>query len=903
MIMNTHFSTVRFPQLGRLCWLWLCLFLTLVGQATVRESVLPNGLTVLIKPVHEAPVVTVDVWYRVGSRDERASLTGISHMLEHMTYKGTRQYDREMMRTLTRRNGAIDNGATFYDYTHYYTTIARDRLDLALKLEASRMRYAMLRQADLETERTVVRSELEGRENNPGSLLFQEVMATAFKAHPYAQPVIGWPDDLARMSAADLRTYYTTYYQPANATLVIVGDIEPAQALTQVRRYFGGIARGALPIRRIPQEPVQRGERRVIVRRQGQVPIVMVGWHVPALTHPDAPALMVLEQLLGAGRLSRLYERIVETKLGVSAWSNTLLLRDSGLFFLGGATSPGQDPAPVQAALIEVVDGLTLTPPTAEELLRAKRQLRASLIYAQDSVTQQAEQLGYYATVADDWRFQDRLPALLDQVSAEDLVRVARTYCTVDNCTIGLFQPVASTALTPAPIPVSAKPASTAPPPAAPTPTTSAPALSATQPARERIVLPNGVVLIIQENHATPTVAIRATLKAGRAYEADEKAGVADLVANLLDHGTTTADARALAAKLEGVGAEITTGTGWETVGVTGKALSADVEVLLGTLADILRRPTFPAAEVEKMRAQMLANVAMERDRPSANAYRALYRATLPVGHPYRLAALDDIQRGLTSLTSADARAFHQAHYTPRATLLAVVGDVSAAQIRTLVARYFGDWAGPAAVALRFPTMTPVSATRITLPIRDKSEASIMVGHQATLRRASTDYYAAQIMNLLLGGGGALDSRLGTQIRDKHGLAYTVSSAFHASTGAGPWYASLGVNPANIDKACALLLAEVTRFRSDGVSAQEVSDAIAFLTGAHAIALETNSAMASELLDAEYFALGLDYPERVTARYAQVTPAAVLAAAQKYLHPDQLVFVIAGSIPAVAQEK
>ncbi|MHB9108437.1 MAG: M16 family metallopeptidase [Armatimonadota bacterium] len=878
--------------------LFMCLSLASFA-ADVTETVLPNGLKVLIKEVHAAPMVVVDVWYKVGSRNERPGITGASHLLEHMTYKGTREFGKDEMRTLTKRNGAIDNGATFYDYTHYYTTIASDRVELPLRVEASRMSTALIEQKELDQERVVVRSELEGRENSPGSVLFQEMMAAAFKAHPYQWPVIGWRDDVEHTTAAELREYYKTYYIPNNATLVIVGDVNTEKTLALVRKHFGKLKRGTPPPQWSTPEPAQRGERRVTVQRQGGVPIEQIAWHVPAVSDKDTPALVMLEQILGSGRLSRTYQAVVEKQIGVSAWAGSLLLRDSGLFLVGGAVSPGQQLKPVEDVLLAEVERIKTEPPTKAEMARALRQAEASFIFARASVTQQADQLGEYETIAGDWRLLEKLPELLRAVTPEDVSRVAKTYLTAEGRTVAIYQPTAPAKKTASVGPMIATPAAYRPNnaveriPLGARPAATTPAAAPAAARRERFVLPNGVVLIVQENHANSTVAISSSLRAGKAYDPPGKSGLAEMIANLLDRGTTTRNSTRIAEEMEGAAADISAGTGWETVGIRGKALSGDTELLVRNLADLIRNPIFPADELEKMREQVQAGLQMDRDQPSENAYREFYRAVLPVGHPYRVASFDEEEAGLKSITRDDLLAFHKARYTPQTLVLAVVGDVKVDEVRALVDRYFGDWQGPEFTPLTFPD-TAAKSDKVVKSIPDKSQVDIYIGGPGGLKRTDPDFYAAQIMNLILGGGGALNSRLGDVVRDQHGLAYSVYSTFHASTGAGPWYAALGVNPKNTDKAVELVKQEIARMRDGGATQRELDDAVAFVTGAHAIALETNAAIANELMDTEYFKLGLDYPERVTSLYRAITLEQVNAAAKKYLHPEKLVVSIAG---------
>ena len=847
--------------------IFLLFFTVAAFSAEVKETVLPNGLTVLIKEVHAAPVVVVDAWYKVGSRNERPGITGSSHLLEHMTYRGSTEFNKDAMRILIRRNGALENGATYYDFTHYHTTIASDRIDLPLRIEASRMHTALLRHQDLDSERTVVRSELEGRENDPGTLLFESIMATAFTANTYHWPVVGWRADVEHTTAKELQQHYHMYYLPNNATLVIVGDVDANRVLATVRNYFASIPSGPQPPQWVTPEPEQRGVRRVTVHRQGRIPMEEIGWHIPGINDKDIPALTMLEHVLGDGRLSRLYQRIVEKRLGVSAWANAMILKDPGLFLIGGAVASKDSLPALEDALYAEVEHIKTTPPTTEEMARAIRQAEAELVYQRDSVTDQAEQLGYYQTVTGDWHYLEHLPDRLRQVTPEDVARVARTYLVANHSTVGTFLPTqgdataaGNAAALPAPAgyqsaeepsrPISLHASATT----LPTINITAPPTTAKVAVhRERFVLPNGLVLIVQENHANTTVSVNANMKAGHAYDPDGKAGLADMVANMLDRGTTGRSSRQIAEELEGSAASIDAGTGWETVGLSGKALAVIPNCSFAIWPTWCATRTSQQAELDKMRDEVQADLAMNRDEPEENAMRSFYRTVLPKGHPYYLASLDEEDAGIKAITREDLLAFHQAHYTPHTMVMAIVGDVDVPAVHALVEKYFGDWQGETPPSLTFTPVAPDKEQRVVTHIPDKSEEDIYAGHAGALKRNDQDYYAAEVMNMILGGGGSLNSRLGDVIRDQHGLAYTLYSGFHASTGAGPWFAMLGVNPANTEKAIALLQAEVVRMHEQGVSPQEVKDAVAYLTGAHAISLETNAALANELMDAEVF--------------------------------------------------
>jgi zinc protease len=349
--------------------------------AGVRESRLPNGLRVLTKEVRSAPVVSFGIWYQVGSRNEHNGITGISHLLEHMMFKGTQRYrPGEIARTLF-LNGGSFNANTFYDWTSYFETLAADRLELAIELEADRMSNSRIDKGDLDSEMTVVRSELEGGENDPETLLRQAVTASAIQAHPYHWPVIGWRSDVEHMPREALRAYYRTHYGPNNATVVIVGDFETQRALDLVTKHFGSIQPIAAPPTVYTTEPEQRGERRIVVNQAGALPIVTLAYKVPAASHPDFYALDVLGTVLGEGRTGRLYQALVETELASGVDAGAPSLRDPFLFYVTATARPGVSAPKLEAALLDEIERVKAAPITAEELARATRRIESSFAY------------------------------------------------------------------------------------------------------------------------------------------------------------------------------------------------------------------------------------------------------------------------------------------------------------------------------------------------------------------------------------------------------------------------------------------------------------------------------------------------------------------------------------------
>jgi len=410
----------------------------------VREEVLSNGLKVLLVEVSKAPVVTVQIWFRVGSRNEMMGRTGLSHMLEHMMFKGTTKHPKGTFSRTIRKNGGNDNAFTSQDYTAYFENLAADRVELALELEADRIEGLALNDKEFQLEREVVKEERRLRtEDDPQSFLAESLYAQAFAVHPYHWPIIGWFPDLNSMTLEDLQRHYETYYSPNNATLVIVGDIKAERILPTVKRIFEPIPKGPSAPKPIAVEPDQRGERRFIVKRDAQVPFVMAGYRVPNHTNDDAYPLTVLESILSHGKSSRLYRSLVyKHKLALAVGAEySLLQADPELFYCFAVVQPARKIDEVEQAIYREIERLQNELPTEQELQRAKNQVEASYIFGQDSNFRQAMLLGQAETVGAGWRHVDTYLEKVRTVTAEDVRRVARRYFVEDARTVGILIP------------------------------------------------------------------------------------------------------------------------------------------------------------------------------------------------------------------------------------------------------------------------------------------------------------------------------------------------------------------------------------------------------------------------------------------------------------------------------
>lgn len=408
------------------------------------EATLDNGLRVLLLEDHRSPLVSFQVWYRVGSRNEQPGATGLSHLLEHLMFKGTPTYGPKVYATRIEQNGGQDNAFTTHDHTAYYVNIAADKVDLVIQLEADRLRNLLLDPKDVDAERQVVMEERRMRtEDDPGGFLGEELSAIAFKAHPYRWPIIGWMEDIRRITPEELRAYYNTYYVQNNTLVVAVGDFKAPELLVSIKRAFGPIPRGTEPPPVRATEPPQNGERRVSVKKEAKLPLVYIGYPVPNFRSGDAFALELLSTILSEGRSSRLYRKLVyEQQIALDAggdysyWST-----DPNLFWFYATALPGHSIESVEKALLAEVERLKAELVTETELERAKNQIEAAFVFRQDSIYRRASLLARFELIGG-WRLLRQFVPGIRAVTAQDLQRVARTYFPDERRNVGILLPL-----------------------------------------------------------------------------------------------------------------------------------------------------------------------------------------------------------------------------------------------------------------------------------------------------------------------------------------------------------------------------------------------------------------------------------------------------------------------------
>lgn len=421
----------------------LILVLPLSLNAEVKEYKLDNGLKVLVIEDHKAPLATFQIWYRVGSRDEPAGKSGISHLLEHMMFKGTPKYGSKEFSKMVKKKGGADNAFTTKDYTMYYQTLASDRIDISIELEADRMQNLILDPKEVIAERNVVMEERRMRyDDDPQNSLYEEVLAAAFKSHPYHWPVIGWMPDLSSIEREGLLSHYKAYYSPDNAVIVVSGDVQADEIIKKIKASFEDISPTSGRVVVTSKEGEQKGERRISLKREAELPYIIAVYHTPSFPHPDSYALEVLGMILSGGKSSRLYKSMVyEKKLTISASADySGFNKDPYLFLFDATAAPGKDIKDVENALYAEIEKIKKELPSEREVQKAKNQIEASFVMGQDSIYYQAQIAGMFEMLGS-WKLKEDYMENIKKVKPEDVSRAAKKYLREDNKTVGILIP------------------------------------------------------------------------------------------------------------------------------------------------------------------------------------------------------------------------------------------------------------------------------------------------------------------------------------------------------------------------------------------------------------------------------------------------------------------------------
>lgn len=876
---------------------------------------LPNGLEVILSEDHRLPLVAVNVWYHVGAANEVAGRTGFAHLFEHMMFEGSKHVGPKAHFKYLEAAGANDiNGTTEFDRTNYFETLPSNQLELALWLESDRMGFLLetLDHEKLANQRDVVRNERrQGIENAPYGLVDEEVYHQLFpKGHPYYAYVIGSHEDIEAARLDDVRKFFATYYSPSNATLAIVGDFEPAAVKQMVKKYFGTFRPGpAVPAVQATTPKILK-EKRVTVTDQIELPRIYMAWLTPPIFKSGDADADLVSILLGGGKSSRLYKKLVYEKQiaqDVSVSNNSAAL--TSVMTLQATAKPGVKIEDLEKAINEELAALRKDGPTAEEIERARNKIQSQMI-------RRLELLGGFGGVADTLnRYNHYLkdPGYLPKdLQRYDAVTPASAKALADNMlkdnervvvygvpgekkihdvakTRAEDEKAAETTTAKAENPDEAWRK------AAPKP---GPLSKLTLPTPTSFKLPNGLTVMLVERHNLPIVTANLVTMSGSDMNPIDKPGLAAFTAAMLQEGTKNRSALKIADDVDQIGADLSSYSTSDKSEIGLRVLTRNEDSAFSLLSDLVLNPAFDPKEVDRVRSLRMTDILQENDDPNTLARKASYLELYGANHPYGYLE-SGTEQATKAITRDDLKKFWKTGYVPGNSALVVAGDITEPQLKQLATKYFGGWTG--SFARPEPPKVTHTASKGIL-IVDKPGAPQTAVRFATVAapRSTPDYARLEVMNTML--GGLFSSRLNMNLREEHGYTYGAFSTVLYRRAPGPFIAVAGVRTDVTAPAIKETFAEINRMRDTELTPDELTMAKNAYSLSLAGKFETTAQTAQTVSDLYVYDLPLNYYQSLPASIEAVTAPEVKQVADKYLNPDAMVVVAVGDKAKIEPE-
>jgi len=881
---------------------------TLVTQAEgITEYALPNGLHVLFAPDDGQPTVTVNVTYLVGSRHEGYGEKGMAHLLEHLLFKGTAK-QKDPKKALS-EHGAQANGTTWFDRTNYFEILnsTDENLKWAIEFEADRMVNSRIAKADLDAEMTVVRNEFEMGENNPENVLSDRVMGSAYLWHNYGNSTIGPRSDIERVPIANLQDFYRRYYQPDNAIVIVAGKFDEAKAFKWIADSFGRIPK---PKRQLPStytaEPVQDGERAVTVKRVGGTPLYMAGYHVPAATDPDFPAVLVLSQALGDSPSGTLYKSLVETKKAAEVGCFPFQLKDPGYLLCMAKLGPKDALDPARTALIDTLEkGKPITP---EQTERAKTVLLKGIELTLNSAERVGIQLSEWAATGD-WRMLFFQRDRLKTVTADDVNRVAAKYLKATNRTLGEYVPTEKPDRSEVPeAPNVAKMLEGWQPSAGLAKGEAFDPSPANIDARTtRDALPNGMkVALLQKKTRGETVQFALALRYGTEKTLTGARAAGDFTARMLSRGTKKKTREQFNDALDKLNVQLHIEPQANVVLVTFEARKPQLAEALALVGEALKEPALDPKELDTLKREVLAEAEQKKSDPVALGFMALQRtmAPWPKGHPFAVPTFDEIIAEAASMKIEAVKDFHARFYGAQDAQVAIVGDFEADAVKKQLGDLFGAWKAKEPY-VRIPrAFREVKPDVTTLDTPDKENAFMGLGVNFSMKDSDPDYAALVLADYML-GGGFLSGRVPQRLREKEGLSYgagTMMDAPPLDDGAVMMGYAIYA-PQNQQKVETGFKEEITKAVASGFTADELKLARSGLLKDREQERANDQKLARELVKNLFIGRTMEFEQAVDDRIKALDVKAIGSALKKYVDPARLVTIKAGDFKKVAAPK
>ena len=861
--------------------------------AGLERRVLPNGLAIVVKEDHRLPTLTAMLAYRVGSVNEPEGLTGVSHYFEHMVFKGSAKYKRGDIDLVTYRCGGENNAYTTHDMTGYWFHVDSSHLKDILDILADTCGNSTLDPKEFDLERGPVLQEMNIWLDGPWGELERSLEKTIYAKSRYRHPVLGWREDVEKLTRDRMMEYYKAYYKPNNASLIVVGDVSKEEVFQEAAKYFGSIPRGKDADEAHWMEPAQTEERTVEVKTDLPSDRFIMAFRTAEAGSDADLRLDVLATILGDGRNSRLKTKLVK-ELELAGESNVEVLnysrRHEGVFYIQVEVALDGSPEAARKAVIQELEAISTKPVKERELRRAKNLLRAKFAFDVESQNELTSKIGYFDALGrPDYirTYMDRI----DAITPEQLLETAKETFQPEKRTvaIGLAKPKRSGGPSGSGLQKGApkrRPGSAGAP-------QSAPVLGEVL----REVLPNGLTLLAKKRSDVPVLSVQALVNAGQVFEPEDKAGLAELVGSLLDEGIEDDQGRRrtgdeIAGDLEFVGGQYTTGAN----GISVKVLSEHSDIAFNTARDLLRYPSFPKDRFEKLKEDQLAEIE-SMDQDPTRVARRLFFESVYKGHPLHHPAIG-YKETVKGLTLEDVEAFYHRLFRPENTVIAVVGDIDPAEAIRQMRRRMEGWKGEG--AWKAPVAPPArqqTEPRTEYYTYKATQVRIHLGNIG-IERKNPDFAALKVMETILLTSPGFTNRLARNVRDLQGLAYDVNGSMTGGAGivACPFQVVLGVEAKDKDKGLQAVMKELEQFLKDGPTEVEVKDAKDYLLHSFVGSWETMEDLADYLLTVERYGLGPDYAGDYYKGVRAVTPAEVLRVARKYIDLKNLTTVVVGPV-------
>ncbi len=894
------------------------------GRLPFEETVLANGLRVISLEDHSAPIVAVQLWYHVGSKDEQPERQGFAHMFEHMMFRGTDRLGPKDHFDHIRRTGGDCNAFTSFDQTVYVQELPADQLELVLWLEAERMSALKIDEGGFATERQVVEEERRLGLNQPYGDVLEKLLAETFTVHPYRWSPIGQIEHLRASTADDIQRFWDTYYVPNNCTLVVVGDVAHGRVRELAQRSFGWIPRCPDPPRVTVVEPEPVALRQIALEPENApVPIAALSFRAVPEGHPDAVALSLLMDILGGGESSRVYLDLVRRReIAVAGMGVYLGLEQAGFAAVAGVTMPFGDLDGVIEALWEQVELVKADGVTVDELAKARKQALRGDVTELLSVASKASVLGQAATLYGDAQEANERIRRMESVTAEELQRVARAYLVRERASEIRIRPSLISAARSLlsmgskegdqpPMESSrevegGRRAAASGPKAGARPPAGYPEAPPVAPPRggdvalpsQSAELDNGLQLVLVENHELPFVSAALNVRAGAVTEDPAFPGTASMATGLVTKGTVARDAEQLAAELERNAISLGADASHDSASITVSSLTGDADRALRLLAEVVQAPRFDAGEFRRLRDQITAGMAIAEKTPAVIAERAFDRA-LWGDHPYGRPA-EGTSDDLPKLDAGRVAAWWSDRVRPDTSTLYVSGDLTLEQAVALANRYLGSWeAEGEPLDVPLPDLEPPAGTRITLVDKPGAiQSEIRAGHGGITRRHPLYAQAAVLSQCF---GGAFTSRLNDVLRVQKGLTYGARGGLSSQRYGGEFEVSTFTKTPTTAETVQAVLDEVRRLQSEPPAGEELADAVSYMSGSFAGSLETPQDVAGRLWTLELNELPRDWWSQYLQRVTSTSSSDLQRVANELLDPSRLVIVVVGDASRVKE--